>query len=106
MSDIADLIARVEAAQGPDRELDAEIHALGLTVDSRLVIPRAYTASLDAAAALVPDGGDWSRHRGVNGQMTMQVWGPDAMWPGLSQAATPALALCAAALRARMARDG
>lgn len=61
-----------------------------------------YTASIDAALTLVPPGYEWSRHRGANGQMTMQL---DGGFSGgvQAQAATPALALCIAALKARAA---
>lgn len=68
--------------------------------------PRAaYTASLDAALTLVPDGHDWrveverDRHPGAI-CCPPNAWGT---FPGVTMhgAATPALALCAAALRAR-----
>lgn len=58
---LLDLAARVEAAQGPDRELDAEVVAAlaaGATVTSYLAMglsarkPKPYTASLDAADTL------------------------------------------------------
>lgn len=64
---LADLIARIEAAQGPDRVLDWQIYAAGKGISwgateqawvrdngARGVPPGvpAYTASLDAAASL------------------------------------------------------
>jgi hypothetical protein len=51
-----------------------------------------YTASLDAAVTLVPDGCGW---------MVMKNVAKVGRWP--KRGATPALALCAAALRARAA---
>jgi len=75
MSDFSDLIARVEAASGPDREIDGAIClALGWTFqkmkgDSKPYYrrpgetayylrstPPEYTASIDAALKLLPDG--------------------------------------------------
>lgn len=112
------LAERCEQAAGPDRELDAEI-AVALfggeiiwktanwTMDSyparrvqnsdyiggyqNAAIP-VYTESLDAAVTLVPEGCGW---------MVMGNASKVGVWP--SHGATPALALCAAALRARAA---
>ena len=121
---------QVEAATGPDRELDRAIidaistdynfgtRSSGLTygkawdqcpyeewtVDGGVVghAPD-YTASIDAAMTLVPEG--WQM---IDGQdvpersfrrLTLNKGGFSPYFQGL--AATPALALCAAALRAR-----
>jgi len=111
-----ELAERVEAATGPDRELDRAIsdalgvgrfHAAGSSAWQ-------YTSSLDTAMTLVPegwllqflqeidylDGEDagppwtaelrWRENFSSSGRSACQVW-----------CATPALALCAAALRAR-----
>jgi len=133
------LAARVEAAQGADRELDEAVaRATGWDTECgelwwtpaqvaerrRLKVSRwrhqpvslpAYTASLDAAASLVPSGwrvsqvGEWDHD-------TLRTRGPwfailipagksdDFSWvtkARCNHAATPALALTAAALRAR-----
>ena len=124
------LAARVEAAQGADRELDALIYdAVGHFAwwDAIKVVKRspdrhealmmnvrasnfAPTASLDAAASLVPEGWRWSVE-------TLSSAGPLGLcehWPQSGQrhpytrgeAATPALALTAAALRARAEEVG
>jgi hypothetical protein len=112
------LADKVEKATGPDRELDEEVAAavVGATrevqSDGRAAYHRGscwvsvgvvkpYSASLDAAASLVPDGMSWR----------MECWQgdrPEAIARVLSDgllvvAATrsPALALTAAALRAR-----
>lgn len=95
------LAERVENAAGPDRELDAEI-AIKLAVpipfsadeDGCMVqkmgdVPR-YTASIDAAASLVPDG---------EGFALVYNAAKVGIWTGKGK--TPALALLAAALFAR-----
>jgi hypothetical protein len=131
-----ELVERCEQATGPDRELDASIFkALGAPVPfqffNKLVAltfdeaeqcyfapigdmrvryePPTYTASLDAAMTLVPEGmmfcvtnvgvdhptkPDLSRSSAIVGK-------PDDPKRGYNTGATPALALCAAALRAR-----
>lgn len=109
---MTDLIERIESAKGPSRELDAEIAPLvGLrVVDEGHPIGRcfydklghgvplpSFTASIDAALTLVPEGlagivsidFGYARLEREDGEH----WSSDA--------ATPALALVAAALRAR-----
>jgi hypothetical protein len=123
---LLELAERCEAATGPDRELDAAVCApdyrrllgapfVSLSPDARRVEfgthhqgedhivysrePLPVTASLDAAMTLVPEGwcfelGDWEGAWArvfVNGN-TERCF---------AEAATPALALCAAALRSR-----
>ncbi len=142
MSDtIKDLIARIEAASGPDRELDFLIavlidwrwdgwedgeatiknmmakHGMGwaLDADRRNSIWRfvpAYTAGVDPALTLVTPnhsvdlttGGHWpNRARILAVYLDGDRWlhrGGDPHY--CSNAATPALAICAAALKARM----
>jgi hypothetical protein len=122
MTDPATLLAlaeRCEQAAWPDRELDAEIAWMLTAQDRKRLGPPDlrreiwhaglptpawvpfenvssfhphYTASLDAAVTLVPDGCGW---------MVMSSAAKVGVWP--SHGATPALALCAAALRARAA---
>lgn len=114
---LLDLAARCEAATGPDRELDRAIE-LAIFPDRTDPCPTvellAYTASLDAAMTLVPEGGDdtlifWrSGNDGDGGN-------PDAFKAEIlvvtgftskshkAVAATEALARSAAALRARNA---
>lgn len=114
MSDIAELIARLEMASEPDRELDCLIYmSINDTPDvcgGRLLEEDkapAYTASIDCALTLVPEG--WRtamvsemEHRagwhwrlgekdgGLRGRSTNGV-GPTAL-----------LAICIAALKARV----
>lgn len=122
---IASLADMIEKLTGPDREVDAEMAlALGVVpegafrpcaaVDAGTFATGAYgfwscepyTASVDAAMTLVPtdcvwSAGDW---RANGGPPSASVWPPERNRPegyhGIVQAATPALALCAAALRA------
>ena len=129
MTNLTELADRVEALEGPCREADAVIwDALGLVheshcrswcrMDGRTDVTRAmflaawspeYTASLDAAMTLVPEGLNWQV--GTQGNKGEAAWSlvealtynPDT-FNGISiyvDAATPAIALCAAALRAR-----
>lgn len=135
MKDAATLLAlaeRVEALTGPDREVDAEIAcALRIgpnlpdwalrwdgdwtpTIAGHAVLrhlddspgpsfkSREYTTSLDAAMTLVPENFDWVIAR-TNGGLTVYAQcGDGEQW----FAATPALALTAAALRAHAAIAG
>lgn len=113
------LIERIEAAEEPSRELDAEI-ARALSgnptyhwymhfdgeYSSDATAP-AYTASLDAAMTLVPEG--WGvmlnmSENGLHAQARVFRSHP-ANFQSDNEAATPALALCAAALKAQEQTD-
>jgi len=98
-----DLIRRLEAATGPDREIDADIGR----VFGRLKPPYPhdagfeylrYTESLDAALTLVPEDCRWEL--GVYPMLGFcgAVW-TDVLHRGFGR--TPAIALLIAALRAR-----
>ena len=110
-SDLSALIARVEAATGPGRELDAEIskragHAVMYWDGEHTARP--FTASLDAAVSLVPSGHNWSLDmlcRDGNEARTFYGEHPNEI-DTEATGATPALALCAAALKARQAMEG
>jgi hypothetical protein len=132
-SDLHSLAARAEAAEGPDRELDmiiAEavgwVHRSGAPYPHVLAWERpAYTASLDAALTLVPEGwqvaaleqnwrtGLWRAQLIPVPSATLIAafdrgetvgWNTaDAPDSGTGGIVTPALALVAAALRARAA---
>ena len=131
---LEELAARCEAAMGADRELDARIRAAlyapeGATIERspingawcvysgtdrsgrpRLFYPSghvsnehwsgAYTTSIDAALTLVPKGAEWTIQNNKPKPMAI-VTGTDRY----VCATTPALALCAAALRARQETD-
>lgn len=97
------LIARLEAATGPDRELDIAIwHYLGNPKErTPLLWVGCYTSSIDAALTLVPEGHDWSI-----GDVNGHFGGTPVAYVGNDTARfgeTPALSLCIAALKARLA---
>jgi hypothetical protein len=114
------LAARVEAAQGADRELDGEISRAIGTPGWRLsdagrwfqsCLRRAQfapTSSLDAAVSLVPEGWEWAAGINTPGYFRDGCAGWARVFPrsrqdqgtGNRYATTPALALTAAALRA------
>lgn len=127
MSELLKLAERCEKAGGPDRVLDAEIYiavrdnlpqmaALTVSGDVSDHVPK-VTASLDAALTLVPEG--WSKFftqfPGLPAEASTfecradskgKFWhGTDMADSGRVKAATPALALCAAALRARASME-
>ena len=96
---------RIEAASAGSRELDAEIAGTDATTvmwHDEEETPR-YTTSLDAAMTLVPEGA----------LMAVRTYAEPGVYPAHVRAsawvqgsprcfaATPALALCAAALRAQ-----
>jgi hypothetical protein len=132
--DLTALIARVEAARGPDRELDAEIAWMRTARDKKRLGPpdlgrevwhaglptpawvkwdsvAAFhprpTGSLEAAVAMVPKG--FGYLVGVNDDTPVacvflgHLFDDDRHWVAASN---PALALTAAALRARLAMMG
>ena len=127
------LADRIEAAGRPDRELDAlieiarnpyrqiiigskpgrfpqepiygpisELIVMADMIADAINAP-AYTASIDAALTLVPDGHAWSVSNAARTPRA-NVWPLSPLRdipPKHTSAATPALAICAAALRAR-----
>tara|TARA_R100001244_G_scaffold2541_3_gene3963 strand:+ start:691 stop:1059 length:369 start_codon:yes stop_codon:yes gene_type:complete len=114
MSDLLALAARVEALEGPCRETDAvirywthaKLQAAGslagwLATDaSRSATVPAFTASMDAAATLLP-ADTWAEAT-IDWPSCIEVHcGHVLPALGRSGAATPALALTAASLRAR-----
>ena len=103
---LLELAARCEAARGADTEIDARIwHTVygasnGWEYDG---YPRkSFTASLDAAMTLVPTGHIWAIEGGPHCEEKAAAWCSDkkVFDSKPSFAATPALALCAASLRA------
>ena len=120
----AELAQRCERATGPDRELDVLIGELIETWPSKL-----WTASLDAAMTLVPEGfilshltqqtayevgealrtsvdpHEWRKWRAiVHPQTSDKSWRIGARHLHGGHSDFPALATCAAALRARVAK--
>lgn len=117
---LADLIARLEKATGPDRGIDAAIAKICDPADDPSEAaffngrdyPDQYTSSIDAALTLVPDGWDWRiggpdwRHEvrasyfGYVREYREDMAGrPDS--EGSAHHTAPAIALCIAALTAR-----
>jgi hypothetical protein len=128
---LLDLAHRCEQAAGPDRELDVAIaFACGIVTsrdgdcfyghkyysvmvlnydyyDTEYRAPELppYTASLDAAVTLVPEGWTWGRfHSGTVECMTLNGPGNSILLER-GKGISAALALCAAALRARAAAN-
>lgn len=107
MASEAELLAlaeRCEKAVKPDRRLDEDI---AYACRTKWPSPK-YTSSVDAASKLLPPFWYWELQRGVVGCGSATIgkegdWGPIVEY---ISAATPALALCAAALRARAATMG
>ena len=117
---MADLIKRLEALEAPCRDCDVEIARLkygrdavrrggvGWSNDAIIVpcypgwkIMPAYTASIDAAMTLVPEGWLWSLFGPDNQACLVNPDNPSQA--STCDAATPAIALCIAALRAQEA---
>lgn len=112
MTDIDTLLSEINTA-GAERERKLISDALFLAHkrgwfamdDYRLACAQwGCAAYLSAAEALVGDEFEWSRHRGANGRMTMQVDG-DGPIGCQAQAATPAMTLTSAALQAHKAKE-
>jgi hypothetical protein len=118
MSNQSTLLAladRCEKADGPDRELDyAILIALGYSWrrmawggDDKDIWKGSslFTASLDAAVTLVPEGWGWAVSTTGAGLPCAYGHPPGnglaVAWIDDTPAATPALAMCAFALRAR-----
>lgn len=109
------LIERLEKTTGADRQLDADVHVA--VVGGRVPVildhyPPHYTHSVDAAVTAVPEGWAWFVEW-IGGQFSegdARVWVPSQRTQGLPAenfdvraAANPAIALCIAALKARVA---
>lgn len=128
---LLDRAARCEAATGPDRDLDRRIAAASgravwkngsvwMTREYRPPSGRErspkpvdapvpdYTGSIDAALTLVPEGWSWGLSHESERSDGRTFASVRRYWSSFDRdhfcwAATPALALCAAALRARAA---
>lgn len=112
VSDLLALADRCEAATGPDRELDAAIHAAIYEavvfdpkwkewVGSGGMNVRKFTASIDAALTLVPEGWGicrWSDNGAGCAEIALGRFNVHERIVGFGY--SRALAICAAALRA------
>lgn len=120
-SSVNDLIARLEKATGPDRELNKAIPAaLGYVwngaapgwrwehANGTLLQDADFTGSIDAALTLVPEGW-WATieckgkyfHAGLEYVGPGEIDGPEDVWA--RNRPSPAIALCIAVLKARTA---
>ena len=112
---VDDLIRRVETATGPDRELDVDLsaHFGGIFYQhppwstQTYVTPAPLTASVDAALALVGKVFPGCRYATGNGEQGPFCWiEPKGRGGTLTaHAATPALAILLALLRATRSTD-
>lgn len=109
------LASECEKASGPNFALDTRI---AYAIDHPLEgLAKPYTASLDSAITLIPEGWNWGANLRAH-QDDAQAWAengksafvgtgfrpnPERQWFD-TVAATPALALTAACLRARASR--
>ena len=99
--ELSKLAERVESLTGPDRGVDRAIwYALQDQMSGDPVHGPRFTADLDAAMSLVPEGWDFAvaTERGCAIAGLIRRGNHKS---ATSEAATPALALTAAALRAR-----
>lgn len=126
MSEIASLVGRLEKLTGPDRELDLAIDIVVRPTeysqevrDGKPIGAAAswytdeevppYSRSIDAAMTLVPEGFAVDVCKFSSGKSNARLWTgeflkPDQKFSTLdlpNLPATPAIALCIAALRAR-----
>lgn len=110
-----ELIAALEKATGPDRELDAAIAGLinnispTVAFEHPLYVPLEFTASIDAALTLAPEGYgcaiETRPHSLAKSRRVPAAWcSPYQDEPNIpSVGATPAIALCIACLKSREA---
>ena len=109
-----DIIKRLENVTGPDRELDEAIHILITGKPTKyscehcgttgMWFPQSYTVSIDAALTLVPQGmvaGVTTEGRAIV-TMPHNYWENDFAGGFCETGATPAIALCIAALKAHL----
>lgn len=105
MTDLKALVERIEGASEGSWALDWAIHLRdGLDGKGMYGSHPYYTASLDAAMQLVPEGW-WHGYMTSDGGFDAHCFEPipdSAIFK--ATAATPALALCAASLRARISK--
>ena len=95
------LIERLEALTGPNFEIEQEIGRLMNSNATRLSVFPAYTASIDAAMTLVPEG--YATNMGNDLENWCNLWLDTTGYDGnpiKGSGANLAIALCIAALKA------
>ena len=104
---LEELARIVESLTEPIRAVDLHIMRHAMNIGGDPANAERYTGSLDAAITLVPDGYrvlmDTDPHRGPPARCLVRNSGDSGTSADGTLAATPALALTAAALRARAA---
>lgn len=103
---IEKLSERVERLDWPSFTIEQEIGRLINPQATRLSVFPAYTASLDAAMSLVPEGCLWTMDSWSARGWSAGIWRPRTRSWLINtdrdrQSPTPAIALCAAALKSR-----
>lgn len=125
MTDLQELIERLEKAAGPDCQLDEAIACFIAPTHPKhgnpigTLYPKKFTASIDAALTLVPDGCVWALNfasmvtiiKPTNDPVLGILHGRTVgQWPidqdESERDVTPAIAICIAALKARAALFG
>jgi hypothetical protein len=106
VSRLQELADRCEKADGPSRDLDQDIHEAvfigGAPTERAYPHCGKVTVSLDDALKLVPRGDDWTLSAAAYEPCLATIpSGDDRVDAVHGYAATPALAICAAALKAR-----
>lgn len=99
-----ELIERLEGLTGPNFEIEQEIGRLMNPNATRLSVFPAYTASIDAAMTLVPEGYVWSINTFAEpSRASAYLVRHDNCYVRTNEqfCATPAIALCIAALKAK-----
>lgn len=121
MTDLLSLISRLEAASGPDRDLDLDLwraftdtHGVPSDVAWRLAGEPRLTASLDAITALIERAlPGWGWHTGCDNperykpEASLYEYSSDstrALHSSHAKAPTASLALCLALVRAKAAQ--
>ena len=113
MTDLADLIALLQAAAGPDKKLDVAIHRF-INPEHYARFPNSgyldalrYTAVIDAARSLVPE--EWAHRLDFRPWLPPRLQASASVWRREERptdwqviGTNEAIALCTAALQARM----
>lgn len=100
---IDELIAALGKATGPDQDLDVAIWRT-IPATDRPPIPPPYTASIDSALTLLPENcTSWDLLASKSGPTEAYIYdgAGENPWVGLGE--SPALAICLAAMWARVA---
>lgn len=100
MSQLQELIARLEKATGPDRELDEAIRFELQTQNTSQWNGPFYTSSIDAALTLLPRGWDYILTAGSGEYANASIGPANKVSEVYGEAPTPALAFSIAALKA------